>query len=913
LEPVKPELATREGAETKIKEICEVCHKPLTKTTSGSVSTWLFKGLYCSCTETAATPKEQKQPPFHVGPIEEAWTIASSSAYLSAREQTQAGQTVSPAVKTSLAKKSVHANLRLVAPELENPEITGEANLPDLNIYPTDAQGYEFSTQAFPAGQIAQSDPKKLIGKTIDGYQVLDYIGKGSSGQVFKVSRDGVENFFALKIITPSLAFGKRHNSRFLAEAKFAKVLDHENIIVLHDAGVTYDDVPYLVTDYVEGERLSDILEEHGALTEQAALDVFIQICDALSHAHYMGVLHRDVKPSNVRINPKKQVKLVDCGVSKVLPDPTRETRYFTESGFEYGDARYMSPEQCRGAKTDHRSDIYSLGCLMYQCLSGKAPFSADKNSMLIYKHVKKRARTLSNRFPDLRISKDLENLVMRCLEKEPDDRYQSISDLRDDLEAIRLKKQVKRAFRKKLQAHGDRKDPLFVPEAFSAAVSSMWFGFSTTARVLVFTVAWFVVLFAILFTTMWSTFYRKSPGQYISADRPSVYLTNNSPASSFDRELRALRVDASELAEKLRQANSPNAATAKRFLADIDLAQKMHDEITPPSLVRDTGLLQKLRARLAYLKNTADVRAPVNYTSEIRSKSGKLLYVAAAGSSKAETLLAAINANVDLSGADLSRTSLKGITISGANLDGADFTSCDLRGATIKDTSVIGANFDYANMDHARFNKVNAKTSSFDGATMSGVTIVNSSLECSTLSRALVTNADVFGGNTRNAWISYCNFDNSMILDGGSSFSLDGTPERAEITKLKTDMENKFERLVDIPATVDPANLPMPGSTVSMLLPSTGKELVIKPIPMGTAENLNHKIDAASLACETAISEARKLRRAEIVSAKANQKTDWSAGLKNLRTKVAAADAQIAKIEAELKTFAGSRDETRF
>ena len=434
---------------------------------------------------------------------------------------------------------------------------------PEVQFAPENKTG-SITREILPAGQIAQTAPESLVGKLIgDNYLVIEFIGKGFNGNVFKVNREGIPGIFVLKILQPNARFTTRQNTRFLAQAKLVKELDHHSVLTVYDAGVTDDQCPFIVTDFFGSERLSDTLDEDGPLDEKTALDVFIQIADALIHAHYMGVTHRDVKPSNVRVNEEhdgsKTIKLADCGVGKMYPDPNRETRYFTENGMEYGDARYMSPEQYSGAKADHRADIYSFGCLMYEVLTGRPPFIADKVSMLIYKHVKKRPRSIDERFPELQISQDLDRLIMRCLQKLPDNRYQSVSDLRDDLITIKAGKRVRRVFKthlnlapvtRKTAASGTNAPPELVAVVMASWLA-FWVGYSASARVairIVFTSA--LMAMTLLGAFKWASHELETErsssrvkwNQQNSLPRQSSELNNDQPTFVNEQTTQSIR-----------------------------------------------------------------------------------------------------------------------------------------------------------------------------------------------------------------------------------------------------------------------------------------------------------------------------------------------------------------------------------
>lgn len=900
-EPNNPDVATKTEAESESKDTCAACQKPLATSNSGSVTQWLFKGLYCACEETPAAPKETITT-FFAPEGMDSWSQPPESV---SHEPLRFGF---PPQKTApeQAHKALYKNVRLVppgavfktsAPIPESIDHNGEVISPfDLNgaAHVPMPEPNTLSSDVLPAGRLAQNDPEKLIGKTIGQYKIDAFMAKGASGHVFKAHHQGSLQVVALKLVTPSLNFGKRHNQRFLNEARAAKNIEHDNVITLYDVGLTGDEIPYLVTEFFEGRRLNDVLKHDGPISETDAINLFIQICQGLSHAHYMGVMHRDVKPSNIRIDENKHVKVVDCGVSKVLPDPTRETRYFTESGFEYGDARYMSPEQCRGAKTDHRSDIYSLGCLMYECLSGKTPFSAEKNSMLIYKHVKKRPRSLNSRFPDLQLSRDLENLIMRCLEKEPDDRYQSISDMLDDLMTIRSEKQVKRAFRKNLQITPEKREQLSIAEVLSAALSSVWFGASSTTRLLTLC----IVLLTLASSSILLILDNSKRNRPQPTTNPWTYYREIQ--NDYSDRLERLRKESEEMLAALTASKSQFQPEAEIIVNDVIGAQTRAMKDNPGGQVFDAREIDLLERRLLKLKSSAGADS-LSATNVIRNSQQGTLYIAPQDASKEQALLAAIRDDADLTDADLSNIKLAGITISSANLTNANFSGSDLTGASFKDVSMTDARFDNANLDMAQFENVNATGSSFQGTSLRGATFANSSIENAKLRDANFEDSDIFGGKTANLTVIKTNLDNAIIFQSGNTVDVSGTPDLVALTKTKSEFEKRLIKLSEVSnvaavlkqaSTTEKIRLPMAGSDQSVMMSAFTND---------ATSALDAKLDAALGTCRSAISDARNLRRLEIVSAKTIRPEELKTSLKKLADSMKKLDGQIADVDREI------------
>jgi tetratricopeptide (TPR) repeat protein len=227
--------------------------------------------------------------------------------------------------------------------------------------------------------------------------------------------------------------------ARFDAEAKAASGLHHPNLAGIHDYGVTDNGAPYVVMDFVDGVPLSQRLLK-GPLPQDEALKLFIQICTGLEFAHAKNIVHRDIKPSNIMISAEGQnaeVRIVDFGIAKELRPAGTNNPALTQTGEVIGSPQYMSPEQCTGSLIDARTDIYSLGCTMFESLTGKPPFTADNVIQVIFKQVNERPALFKTIAPGIKISSSLERIVMQALEKEPENRYQTASDIKRDLELV--------------------------------------------------------------------------------------------------------------------------------------------------------------------------------------------------------------------------------------------------------------------------------------------------------------------------------------------------------------------------------------------------------------------------------------------------------------------------------------------
>ena len=277
-------------------------------------------------------------------------------------------------------------------------------------------------------------------GATIGKYELIEKIGSGAISVVYKARDVTLNRPVAIKFLLTDILDGPELLTRFKQEARALGTLEHRNIVKVHEIDATASGVPYIVMNYLSGITLAESLASEGRLSPGRCLALMLQACTALEHAHANGIIHRDIKPSNFVLaqeNGTEVVKLIDFGIAKNMLDETA----LTKTGNVFGTPLYMSPEQCAGEKLDERSDIYSLGCVMYEALAGRAPLVGDNSLSTMQKHLKEAPerllRTLSTAASDQTEIKGLDSVIMKCLEKKPADRYQKISALEEDLSSL--------------------------------------------------------------------------------------------------------------------------------------------------------------------------------------------------------------------------------------------------------------------------------------------------------------------------------------------------------------------------------------------------------------------------------------------------------------------------------------------
>ena len=265
-----------------------------------------------------------------------------------------------------------------------------------------------------------------MIGKTISHYKIIEKLGEGGMGVVYKAQDTKLKRTVALKFLPPDLTRDTGEKKRFIHEAQVASALDHHNICTVYEVDETDDDQTFIAMACYEGETLKEKIAR-GPLKLDEAVSIAIQIAEGLHEAHEKKIVHRDIKSANIIVTPKGQVKIMDFGLAKL----TGRTK-LTKTGTTLGTVSYMSPEQTRGGKVDHRSDIWSLGVVLYEMITGQLPFKADYEQAVVYSIVNEAPEPMTSVRSGVPMK--LEQIVGKCLEKDASDRYQHADDLMVDL-----------------------------------------------------------------------------------------------------------------------------------------------------------------------------------------------------------------------------------------------------------------------------------------------------------------------------------------------------------------------------------------------------------------------------------------------------------------------------------------------
>ncbi|MDA8433834.1 MAG: protein kinase [Nitrospiraceae bacterium] len=279
-----------------------------------------------------------------------------------------------------------------------------------------------------------------MIGKILGDFEIKEEIGRGGMGQVYRAHQISLDRDVAIKILPGNLGEVEEFRERFDIEAKAVASLVHENILQMYSKGVTDDGVHYFAMEYVDGEDLGSMLKNGKTFSETEAVGIAVQICRGLEAAWRKNIIHRDIKPSNIILTKTGTAKIADFGLAKSLD----ATKKLTQTNMYMGTVAYISPEQGEGRTLDHRTDIYSLGIVLYQLLTGSVPFKAETPSSVIYKHVYEAPPAPRTINPS--VSPEAEAVVLKAIAKKPEDRFQNAVEFREALEAVNNPQAEKKA-----------------------------------------------------------------------------------------------------------------------------------------------------------------------------------------------------------------------------------------------------------------------------------------------------------------------------------------------------------------------------------------------------------------------------------------------------------------------------------
>ena len=302
---------------------------------------------------------------------------------------------------------------------------------------PVDAA--RLSTRSQMSGKKPEVDDP-LVGTQLDKYQVIRRVGEGGMGLVYEAMHTFIEKQVAIKVLRDDFSKRPEVVERFRQEAKSASRIGHANIVDISDFGETPQGASYFVMEYLAGEDLANVLARETTVGPGRAVNILQQCCRALGAAHSKGIVHRDMKPENIFLTQREGspdfVKIVDFGIAKMSDIETEGApgRKLTKTGMIFGTPEYMSPEQAAGKSLDHRVDVYALGVILYELLTGRVPFVGDSFMGILTQHMFEDAPPLRETNPHADCSPELEMVVFKALAKDPSQRYQDMDELHEAL-----------------------------------------------------------------------------------------------------------------------------------------------------------------------------------------------------------------------------------------------------------------------------------------------------------------------------------------------------------------------------------------------------------------------------------------------------------------------------------------------
>jgi serine/threonine-protein kinase len=302
-----------------------------------------------------------------------------------------------------------------------------------------DGDGGKFCAKdGTPLVKDTQQKVGDMVGQVLaDRYRIIKLLGEGGMGQVYEAQHVNINKRFAIKLLRPEIVSNPEAVQRFRQEAWSASSIGHDNIIEIDDFATLPTGAVYLAMEYLAGGSLSDRMKKPQPLALGEALNIFAQVSSGLQAAHEKAIIHRDMKPENIFLASKHGhtlVKILDFGIAKVSG---AESSSLTRTGAIFGTPHYMSPEQALGKPLDHRSDIYSVGVIMYEVFTGRVPFEAESFMGILTKHITSEPKRPTEIAPDREIPLEIENVILRAMAKEPSDRYASMAELMNDLVSV--------------------------------------------------------------------------------------------------------------------------------------------------------------------------------------------------------------------------------------------------------------------------------------------------------------------------------------------------------------------------------------------------------------------------------------------------------------------------------------------
>ncbi len=340
--------------------------------------------------------------------------------------------------------------------------------------------------------KIADPGESSLIGRTFnDKYRIVSELGSGSMGTVYLGEHIGLKKRVAVKVLHKDLQVGDESLRRFQREGIAAGQFNHPNAIQIFDFDESKTGVFYLAMEFVEGRTLKELIRTEGKLPPAEAADLARQILAVLAEAHRQGIVHRDLKPENIMVvdsaTGERTIKVLDFGLSKLLDQPI-EASMQTQIGRILGTPLYMSPEQCTGDDVDHRSDIYSVGLILYEMLTGEPPFTGETVGEILRKHTQQPAPSMGDTHARLDVPADLDEIVLKALEKDRETRFQSASQMIEELGVVRFQVPARPGHASRTSLHATRHA---APRGERGSRKPLWIGIAVVVVALAAVGAW--------------------------------------------------------------------------------------------------------------------------------------------------------------------------------------------------------------------------------------------------------------------------------------------------------------------------------------------------------------------------------------------------------------------------------------
>jgi tetratricopeptide (TPR) repeat protein/tRNA A-37 threonylcarbamoyl transferase component Bud32 len=391
---------------------------------------------------------------------------------------------------------------------------------PDDTIYCGKCAEQLLSPKDIQVTETIETPKEELTrGATFAGrYEIIEELGKGGMGKVYRVEDKELKQEVALKLIRPEIATEKNTIDRFRNELKTARNIRHKNVCGMFDLGEAKGSY-FITMEYIRGEDLKNLIRKMGQLSAGQAMTITKQVCDGLDEAHRLGVVHRDLKPQNIMIDTTGSARIMDFGIARSL-----EGKGITGAGVMIGTPEYMSPEQVEGKEVDPRSDIYSLGVILFEMVTGRVPFEGDTPFTVGVKHkseTPQNPKDINAQIPD-----DLNAVILKCLEKEKEKRYQSVGEVRSELENIQK---------------GMPTTERVVPERKPLTSKEITVQFSLKKA---FIPVLIILAIALIAVVIWQVLPQKEAVSTVASDKPSlaiVYFENNTGDESLDHWRKAL------------------------------------------------------------------------------------------------------------------------------------------------------------------------------------------------------------------------------------------------------------------------------------------------------------------------------------------------------------------------------------